>query len=128
MSFSWSRLGTWVIALVVGAVYGAACTIAHAYTVGVLPIGLVLAIVGVAALLVAVRSLTVDRWAALAAGLGALGATVVLSGSGPGGSVVVPSGVLGVVWTFAVPVAVAVVVAWPNLSRNGRGSAVAREN
>lgn len=128
MPLSWSRFGTWIIALAVGAVYGAACTVAHAYTLGVIPLGLVLAIVGVVALLVAVRVLTADRWAALSAGLGALGATIVFSGSGPGGSVIVPSGALGVVWTFAVPLAVAVVVAWPDVSRNARGGAVTRDN
>lgn len=128
MALSWSRLGTWVIALVVGAVYGAACTIAHAYTLGVIPVGITLAIVGMVAMLAAVRLLTADRWATLATGLGAMLATFVLSGAGPGGSVVVPSGVLGVVWTFAVPGAVAVVVAWPDLSRNVRAGAVTRAN
>ena len=49
-----ARVGTWVVALVVGTVYGLAGTIAHAYQLGWFPLGLVLAIVGCAALLVAV--------------------------------------------------------------------------
>lgn len=114
MTFSWSRVLTWVIALVVGVVYGLAGTIAHAFELGWFPLGLVLAVLGSAALLAAVRLLTGDRWAALATGMGMMVATLVFSGRGPGGSVIVPETNLGLVWTIAVPVLVAVVVAWPN--------------
>jgi hypothetical protein len=109
-----ARLGTWVVALLVGAVYGLAGTIAHAYELGWFPVGLVLALIGCAALLVAVRLLTADRWAALATGLGMMTATLVFSGKGPGGSVIVPESPLGTVWTIALPIVVAVVVAWPD--------------
>jgi len=115
VSFSWARVGTWVIALVVGAVYGLAGTIAHAYALGWFPLGLVLAILGCTALLAAVRLLTADRWAALGAGLGMMLATLVFSGKGPGGSVIVPESTLGVVWTIAIPIVVGIVVAWPSL-------------
>ena len=109
-----ARLGTWLIAFLVGAVYGLAGTIAHAYQVGWFPLGLVLALIGCAALLAAVRLLTADRWSGLAAGLGMMAATLVFSGRGPGGSVVVPQSTLAMVWTVAVPILVAVVVAWPD--------------
>lgn len=108
-----ARIGTWIVALVVGLVYGVAGTIAHAYTLAWFPLGLILALVGSAALLLAVRLLTSDRWATLATGLGMLVATLVFSGSGPGGSVVVPQNGLAVVWTISVPIIVALVVAWP---------------
>ncbi|GAA2011994.1 DUF6113 family protein [Microbacterium ulmi] len=116
------RIGTWVVAFVVGAVYGLAGTIAQSFALGWLPLGLVVAVVGSAALLVAVRLLTADRWAALATGLGIMTATLVFSGQGPGGSVIVPQvpeGQFnpGVVWTIAVPLVVAVVVAWPERMR-----------
>ncbi|MBU4465588.1 MAG: histidinol dehydrogenase [Actinobacteria bacterium] len=122
MRFSWTRLGAWVVALVVGAVYGVACTIAQSSAVGWFPLGLVLAIVGTAALLAALRLLTSDRWTALACGLGVMIATQVFSGKGPGGSVVVPSAAegqinSGLIWVIAVPILVAIVVAWPDLSR-----------
>lgn len=110
---------------VVGVVYGAAGTIAHAFQWMSLPIGLVLAIVGSAALLVAVRALTADRWAALATGLGMMVSVLLFTGTGPGGSVIVPSGDLdaiggvnlGSVWTVSVPILVAIVVAWPEHAR-----------
>jgi hypothetical protein len=114
------RLGTWLVALVVGSFYGLAGTIAHSFVIGWFPLGLVLAIVGSAALLAAVRLLTADRWAALATGIGMVGATFVFSGRGPGGSVIVPETMLGTVWTIAVPILAVIVVAWPD--RIGRAA------
>lgn len=112
-STSLARLGTWAVAFIVGGVYGLAGTIAHAYTLGFVPVGLILAILGSAALLAAVRLLTGDRWSTLATGLGMLLATLIFSGRGPGGSVIVPQTDLAMVWTIGVPILVAVAVAWP---------------
>ena len=117
VSTAFTRVATWVVAFVVGAVYGLAGTIAHSFQLGWFPLGLVLAIVGSAALLAAVRLLTADRWAALAAGAGMIVATLVFSGRGPGGSVIVPQTQLAVAWTLAVPILVTVVVAWPSRLR-----------
>jgi len=111
------RIATWVVAFIVGAVYGLAGTIAHAYRVGWIPLGLVLAIIGSAALLAAVRLLTSDRWAALASGLGMILATLVFANRGPGGSVIVPQTELASVWAISVPLLVAVAVAWPQRHR-----------
>lgn len=113
-----TRAGTWVVALVVGVVYGVAGTIGQAAGWGWFPVGLLVAIVGAAAIVAAVRLLTADRWSALATGLGLMVATLVFSGAGPGGSVIVPQPAdgglsTGIVWTLAVPVLTAIVVAWP---------------
>ncbi|GAA3761618.1 hypothetical protein GCM10022240_12670 [Microbacterium kribbense] len=118
------RALTWLVALVIGAVYGTAGTIAHAYRLGPVPVGVILALVGIAALLVAMRTLTVDRWTALVGGVGALAATVMFFGDGPGGSVLVPSGGLdelggvnlGLVWGIGLVLAITITVAWPDLS------------
>ncbi len=117
-----ARIATWVLAAVIGFVYGVAGTIGQAATWGPLPVGLVVASVGFIALLVAVRTLTGERTSALAAGLGALIATLVFANEGPGGSVVVPAPqgdaavTPGMVWTFLVPLIAALVVAWPSAS------------
>ncbi|HWM16769.1 MAG TPA: DUF6113 family protein [Microbacterium sp.] len=111
------RIATWLVAFTVGAVYGLAGTIAHAYRIGWFPLGLALAIIGSAALLAAVRLLTSDRWAALASGLGMILATLVFAGRGPGGSVIVPQTELATVWAISVPLLVAVAVAWPQRHR-----------
>ncbi|MCT9001395.1 DUF6113 family protein [Microbacterium memoriense] len=120
MEFSWARFGTWAIALVIGVVYGIAGTIGQAASWGWFPLGLVVAVVGVGALLAAVRLLTADRWATLATAMGAMLSTLVFSGRGPGGSVVVPApedGALstGIIWTLAVPIIAAIVIAWPSV-------------
>ena len=121
MKLSWARIATWVIAFVVGAAYATAGTIAHAFTIGPVPLGLLLAVVGSGALLIAVGALTADRIATVAAGAGLIGAVLLFSGRGPGGSVIVPQGELamlgpvnlGIVWMVAVPVLAAAVALWP---------------
>lgn len=117
-----TRVGTWIVALIVGGVYGVAGTIGQAAAWGWFPVGLVVAVVGAGAIVLAVRLLTSDRWSALATGLGIMIATLVFSGRGPGGSVIVPQpaeGTLsaGIVWTIAVPIITAVIVAWPAAPR-----------
>lgn len=112
-----SRAVTWLLAFLVGSVYSLAGTIAHAYRLDWFPLGLVLAVLGSAALLIAVRALTSDRWATLATGLGMMTTLVVISGRGPGGSVVVPQEGPGTIWTIALALCVTIVVAWPDMSR-----------
>ena len=109
-----SRILTSLIAAVAGAVFGVVGTVAHAAAWGVIPVGLLLGIVGSAALLLAIR-LLVDRWAAVAAGIGMTLAVILFSGEGPGGSVIAPSGLPAVIWTVACPLIAVLVVAWPQL-------------
>ncbi|MFJ6679094.1 histidinol dehydrogenase [Microbacterium sp. NPDC091382] len=118
-----ARIATWVLAAVIGTVYGVAGTIGQAAVWGVVPVGLLVASIGFVALLVAVRTLTGERTSALACGIGAMLATLVFANEGPGGSVVVPAppeGAVitpGLIWTFLVPLAAALIVAWPTASR-----------
>lgn len=128
MTFSWPRLGAWVIALLVGAVYGLAGTVSHAYELGSFPLGLMLSLIGIAALLAAVRLLTGDRWATLATGVGAVLVTLVFSGAGPGGSVIVPAGAAGTVWAIGVPVLAVLAVAWPDPRRDTPAGSGAEPN
>lgn len=107
---------SWVAAALVGGVYGVAGTIAHSVMWGPVPIGLIVAAIACAAILVAVRALTHDRGAAVAAGLGMIGMLVLISGVGPGGSVVVPDSLSGQIWTYVVAGIVLLVVAWPSFS------------
>lgn len=104
-------------AALVGGVYGVAGTIAHSVMWGPIPIGLIVAAIACAAILVAVRALTHDRGAAVAAGLGMIGMLVLISGVGPGGSVVVPDSLSGQIWTYVVAGIVLLVVAWPSFSQ-----------
>ena len=44
-------------------------------------------------------------------------ATLLFSGRGPGGSVIVPDSSLGIVWTISVPILIAIVVGLPDRIR-----------
>lgn len=107
---------SWVAAAIVGGLYGIAGTIAHSVTWGPVPTGLIIAGITCLALLVAVRVLTHDRGVALAAGLGMIATVVVLSGTGPGGSVIVPDTPLAQVWLWVVAGSALLAVAWPAAS------------
>ncbi|PTT19538.1 histidinol dehydrogenase [Microbacterium sp. HMWF026] len=118
------RVVGWVVALLVGAFYGAAGTVGQAFLVGPLPVGLILATIGSAALLVALRSLTGDRINALAGGLGLTAATYLFSQIGPGGSAIVAAPTAGtewipIVWTVVGPALMVLVALWPDFSRFG---------
>ncbi|WP_242684523.1 histidinol dehydrogenase [Microbacterium sp. SD291] len=130
MHISWiSRVLSWVAAALVGGVFGIAGTIGHSLMWGPIPVGLAVGTIACGAILVAIRGLTHDRGATLAAGLGMLGMLVLISGVGPGGSVVVEDTLAGQVWTYLVAGLVLVAVAWPSFSRlpvrtqAGRGAA-----
>ena len=112
-----NRLGIWAVALILGLVFGAAGSLAHASSWGPVPLGLVLGIVGAAGLIVSMRLLFGDRWAALAAGAGVMLATYFFSLPSPGGSVLFTEQheVLALIWMGATPVVTAVVLAWPDL-------------
>ncbi|WP_260981382.1 histidinol dehydrogenase [Microbacterium paraoxydans] len=112
-----SRVLSWVAAALVGGVYGVAGTIAHSVMWGPIPVGLIVAAIACAAILIAVRALTHDRGAAVAAGLGMLGMIVLISGVGPGGSVVVQDTLAGRIWTYLAAGIVLLVIAWPSFSR-----------
>lgn len=109
-----------------GAVYGIAGTIAHSLLWGVIPIGLIVGAIACAALLVAVRALTHDRLSTLATAIGVLGVLLIMSGTGPGGSVVVPNTIYGQIWIYLVAGISLLVIAWPALPRREAGETAAR--
>ncbi len=112
-----SRVLSWVAAALVGGVFGVAGTIGHSLMWGPVPVGLLVGAIACGSILVAIRALTHDRGATLAAGLGMLGMLVLISGVGPGGSVVVEDTLSGRFWTYLVAGLVLLTVAWPSFSR-----------
>jgi len=112
-----SRTLSWIAAALVGVVYGTAGTIAHSLMWGPIPVGLIVGGIACAALLVAVRTLTHDRAAAVATAIGMIGMLLIISGPGPGGSVIVPNTPVGQIWIFLIAGIALLVIAWPNLKR-----------
>lgn len=120
------RLATGAFALMAGVLFGVLGTIAHQATVSVgavaLPVGLILALVGAAALLIGLRMVLRDRMVVLLAAIGMLGTIFVLSLRSAGGSVLVPEGLAGTLWTVVPALAAVVAVGWPRLPARRRGA------
>jgi LmbE family N-acetylglucosaminyl deacetylase len=114
-----ARLGGGIAALAVGMAFGVLGTIGHQATVllgGVaLPVGLVLALAGAAGLLVGLRLVLGDRLVVLFCALGMLGTIFVLSLRSTGGSVLIPEGLPGLLWTVVPTLVAAVALGWPKL-------------
>ncbi|MGR0318256.1 hypothetical protein [Agromyces sp. ZXT2-3] len=114
-----SRIGTYAIAFAIGVVYGTVATIGHRHAIEVggvsIPWGVVAGLVGVAALLIGIRLVAGGRGAATAAAAGIVATVAVLALPGPGGSVLVADGVVGMVWAIGPAIISVLVVAWPSL-------------
>ena len=113
-------------ALLVGVALGVLGTFKHqvgvsAATGAGVPVGLILSLAMVAAVLGALRVAFDTRLYAVAAAAGVVLAVTVLSVKGPGGSVVIVANVEGVVWTIAPALLAAVVLGLPRLGPR-RGS------
>lgn len=111
----------WLVAFLVGAFYGTAATVGHAARLGPVPVGLVLATLGCAALLIALRILTQDRGNAIAAGLGIIAATFLFSQVGPGGSAIIAAATpdtewIAIAWTFVGPILLVLIAFWPDFA------------
>jgi LmbE family N-acetylglucosaminyl deacetylase len=110
--------------LLVGILFGVLGTIAHQATVtlfGVaLPIGLTIAFVGIGALLVGLRLIVGDRFVVGMAAAGLLVTIFILSLRGSGGSVLVPAGLPGTLWTVVPALIAALVLAWPKVPTRRR--------
>ncbi|WP_022894846.1 DUF6113 family protein [Agromyces subbeticus] len=113
------RIGTIVIAFLIGLAFGTLATVGHRSVLRIgeiaIPWGLVAALVGVAALLLGIRLVAGGRAAAAAAGAGIVVAVAVLTLPGPGGSVIIVGDLTGTVWSIAPALIAVLVVAWPKL-------------
>ncbi|GAA2236811.1 hypothetical protein N1031_11090 [Herbiconiux moechotypicola] len=117
-----------VVALALGFLFGVLGTIVHQITVSAfglfdLPVGLIIALPAFALLLVGLRMVAPSRWAALAAAAGAVAIVALLALPGPGGSVLIPDSVLGMVWVVGAPLVAVVVLAWPRMRGASRPAA-----
>lgn len=120
MSSTIARIITWIMAAVIGFGFGAAGSFGVSTLPTPVPVGLIVSLLGCAAILVALRLLADDRWAVLAGGVGMYAAVLVLMQRGPGGSVVLPDSILSIVWILGVAGVILLVVAWPDRARLAR--------
>lgn len=105
--------------LLLGILFGTLGTIAHQATLPVfgvaLPTGLTIAFIAIGALLLGLRLVVGDRLVVGLAAGGLLVTIFVLSLRGSGGSVLVPAGLPGTLWTVVPALISAFVLAWPKL-------------
>jgi len=114
-----ARIGMYALAVLIGVIYGAVATVGHGQSIRVgevvLPWGLVLALIGVFALLLGIRLVAGGRWVAAAAGVGIVAIVALLTLPGPGGSVLVTGDLVGTIWAVGPALIAVLVVAWPRL-------------
>ncbi|GAA3872559.1 hypothetical protein GCM10022381_14510 [Leifsonia kafniensis] len=113
------RVGGGVLALVLGGLFGLLGTLAHQATITIgsleIPYGLILALVATSALLIGLRMVLHDRLMVLLCAIGMLGSIFLFSLRSTGGSVLIPEGMSGMIWTIVPTLVAALVIAWPKL-------------
>jgi N-acetyl-1-D-myo-inositol-2-amino-2-deoxy-alpha-D-glucopyranoside deacetylase len=87
-----------------------------------MPLGVVVSLAIVAALLIGSRVVFGSRIPTSLAAVGVLGSLAVLTLGGAGGSVLVPANGAGYAWTYGATIIVAVVLAWPRITRSTASS------
>ncbi|MDQ1554871.1 MAG: N-acetyl-D-myo-inositol-2-amino-2-deoxy-alpha-D-glucopyranoside deacetylase [Microbacteriaceae bacterium] len=120
------KLVTSLLALGVGAAAGGICTVNHQLVLSLgaarMPLGVVVSLAIVAALLIGSRVVFGSRIPTSLAAVGVLGSLAVLTLGGAGGSVLVPANGAGYAWTYGATIIVAVVLAWPRITRSTASS------
>lgn len=119
-----TRLAAGALGLGVGVVFAVLGTIAHQATLEIgmgsqsvsLPVGLFIALTAACALLVGLRLVLRDRLVVGLTAAGLLLTSFVLSLRSIGGSVLVPEGLPGTLWTVVPAFVAALVLAWPTFS------------
>ena len=113
------RIGGGVLAVILGGLFGLLGTLAHQSTVTIagvdIPYGLILALVATSALLIGLRIVLHDRLMVLLCAIGMLGSIFLFSLRSTGGSVLIPQGLTGLIWTVVPTLVAALVLAWPKL-------------
>lgn len=114
-----NRVLAGALGVLAGVAFGVLGTLAHQFAVHIgpvtLPVGLILALVAISALLVGLRLVLHNRTVALLAATGLLVTIFVLSLRSAGGSVLVPAGLTGTLWTVVPALVAALVLAWPKI-------------
>lgn len=110
-----------VVSILLGAVFGALGTVVHMVTISILgwdaPIGLVLALVSLALLLLGLRLSFESRLYSVLGAVGALALVALFVLPSQGGSILITATGEGPVWLYGSVIVVLVIVVWPRLRR-----------
>ena len=109
-----ARIGSTALAALAGAVLGMVGSFTHQ---SLPPLGVILALVTAALLLVGVRATTRGRLPTAAATLLLSGVAGWLALPSPSGSVIIPANLPGYAWSFGIVLIALIVLAWPAIQR-----------
>jgi N-acetyl-1-D-myo-inositol-2-amino-2-deoxy-alpha-D-glucopyranoside deacetylase len=109
------KVVAYVLALVVGGLFGAIGTVAHQDGAGSFPYGVVLALALVAAAMIGFRILFDSRMVGLVVAIGITVVDLTLSLTSRGGSVLIPGNLIGYAWIGGSILIAAFVLLWPKL-------------
>jgi hypothetical protein len=76
---------------------------------------LILGLAAIAGFLVGLRLLVDNRWIVSLAAIGVVSMVFVLSQESPGGSILVPNNLWGMIWALAPTIVAIIVIAWPKI-------------
>ncbi|MEA9986047.1 MULTISPECIES: hypothetical protein [Subtercola] len=112
------RVASWVVGLLLGAVFAMLGTVVNQASFSFfglfdVPIGVIMAVLASALLLLGLRLVLPSRTVAILAAVGLVGMVSLLSLPSRGGSVLIPATPQGYVWTFAPTIVALVILAWP---------------
>lgn len=117
-----------VAALAAGALVGGICVVDHQFAPIIAgsprPIGIVIALSVMVALLVGVRIVFTGRAVVGALALGLLGTIALFSTESSGGSILIPANLPGYLLIYVPPVLAIIVLAWPKVGRSARDKLV----
>jgi hypothetical protein len=115
-----------VVSLLLGAVFGALGTVVHMVDVTVvgiaIPVGLVLALLSLALLLLGLRLSFESRLYSVLGAVGAIGIVALFVLPSQGGSILITGGAIGAIWLYGATVIALLVVVWPRLRRSRRAT------
>ncbi|RKR74901.1 PIG-L family deacetylase [Frondihabitans australicus] len=119
------KIAMYVLAVVVGGLFGAIGTVAHQNVAGSFPYGVILALLVVTVLVIGFRLVFETRLVGIAVAIGLTVVNFLLSSTSGGGSVLVPGNAIGYAWIGGAILLPAIVLIWPKLpprpQRGGTG-------
>ncbi|MCS5496580.1 DUF6113 family protein [Cnuibacter physcomitrellae] len=110
-----------IVSLLLGAVFGALGTVVHMVTISLAdweaPLGLVLALIALALLLLGLRLSFESRLYSVLGAVGALGVVALFVLPSQGGSILITGTGEGPVWLYGAVIVALVIVVWPRFRR-----------
>lgn len=104
-----------VLSLALGIVFGIAGTAVHAYFIGPIPVGLIVALIASAALMLSLRLLLEKRWCSVVSFVGMIAIIYIMAQASVNGSVLITNNFESFAWIYGVAIIGLVIQTFPSL-------------